>query len=127
MPFTATNSPKVLRRPWVSIAGCRLESAMSGRSCSPVTSRQVNRRCKLARMTRFPAVAALASAVVAAASGCASPAPPPMTMNQIAARYVKLVLAVGQHDENFVDAYYGDPSWAPTGAPVPLEELAREA
>jgi hypothetical protein len=49
-----------------------------------------------------------------------------MTMNQIAERYVKLVLAVGQHDENFVDAYYGDPSWKPTGAPVPLEQLARE-
>lgn len=49
-----------------------------------------------------------------------------MTMNQIAERYVKLVLAVGQHDENFVDAYYGDASWKPAGAPVPLEELAKQ-
>ena len=48
-------------------------------------------------------------------------------MNQIAERYVKLVLAVGQHDENFVDAYYGDPSWKPTGAKTPLEELAKQA
>ncbi len=50
-----------------------------------------------------------------------------MNMNQIAERYVKLVLAVGQHDENFVDAYYGDPAWKPTGPPASLESLAREA
>jgi hypothetical protein len=48
-------------------------------------------------------------------------------MNQIAERYVKLVLLVGQHDENFVDAYYGDPSWKPTGEKVGLEELAKRA
>ena len=45
-------------------------------------------------------------------------------MNQIAERYVRLVLQVGQHDSDFVDAYYGDPSWKPTGAPVALAELA---
>jgi hypothetical protein len=49
-----------------------------------------------------------------------------MDMNQIAERYVKLVLAVGQHDDNFVDAYYGNASWKPTGAPVPLEDLAKQ-
>ena len=32
-------------------------------------------------------------------------------MNTIADQYVKLVLAVGQHDENYVDAYYGPPEW----------------
>ena len=32
-------------------------------------------------------------------------------MNQIAERYVKLVLALGQHDENYVDAYYGPEAW----------------
>lgn len=32
-------------------------------------------------------------------------------MNRIAERYVKLVLAVGQHDENYVDAYYGPETW----------------
>jgi hypothetical protein len=32
-------------------------------------------------------------------------------MNRIAERYVKLVLAVGQHDENYVDAYYGPEAW----------------
>ena len=34
-------------------------------------------------------------------------------MNTIAERYVKLVLAVGQHDADYVDAYYGQPSGRP--------------
>jgi hypothetical protein len=32
-------------------------------------------------------------------------------MNDIAERYVKLVLAMGQHDPAYVDAYYGPPEW----------------
>jgi hypothetical protein len=32
-------------------------------------------------------------------------------MNEIAERYVKLVLAMGQHDPAYVDAYYGPPEW----------------
>jgi hypothetical protein len=56
------------------------------------------------------------------AAGCATP--PRVTLNEIAERYVRLVLLIGQHDGDFVDAYYGDPAWAPTGAPVPLDELA---
>jgi hypothetical protein len=32
-------------------------------------------------------------------------------MNRIAESYVKLVLAVGQHDPDYVDAYYGPPEW----------------
>jgi len=48
-------------------------------------------------------------------------------MNDVAERYVRLVLAVGRHDADYVDAYYGDPSWKPTGEPVPLETLADEA
>jgi hypothetical protein len=31
--------------------------------------------------------------------------------NQIAESYVKLVLAMGQHDADYVDAYYGPPEW----------------
>jgi hypothetical protein len=34
-----------------------------------------------------------------------------LPMNSIAERYVKLVLAVGQHDADYVDAYYGPPEW----------------
>ena len=32
-------------------------------------------------------------------------------MNRIAEAYVKLVLAVGHHDSDYVDAYYGPPEW----------------
>jgi hypothetical protein len=32
-------------------------------------------------------------------------------LNDVAERYVKLVLAVGQHDAAYVDAYYGPPEW----------------
>ena len=32
-------------------------------------------------------------------------------MSQMAERYVKLVLSVGQHDSDYVDAYYGPPEW----------------
>jgi hypothetical protein len=32
-------------------------------------------------------------------------------MNAAAERYVKLVLAMGEHDSDYVDAYYGPPAW----------------
>lgn len=32
------------------------------------------------------------------------------SMNDIAAQYIRLVLAVGQHDPDYVDAYYGPPA-----------------
>jgi len=48
-------------------------------------------------------------------------------MTDIAERYVTLVLRVGQHDADYVDAYYGDPARQPASAPMPLEELAAEA
>ena len=35
------------------------------------------------------------------------PAPAPVTMNQIAEAYVRLVLALGEHDPDTVDAFYG--------------------
>ena len=41
------------------------------------------------------------------------------TMNRIAEKYVKLVLATGRHDEMYVDAYYGPESWR--------EEAARDS
>jgi hypothetical protein len=36
---------------------------------------------------------------------------PNTTMNALAERYVKVVLAMGQHDKDYVDAYYGPPEW----------------
>jgi hypothetical protein len=35
----------------------------------------------------------------------------PTALDAVAERYVKLVLAIGQHDAAYVDAYYGPPQW----------------
>jgi hypothetical protein len=51
------------------------------------------------------------------------------TMDRVAEEYVKLVLAVGQHDTDYVDAYYGPPEWrkAAESAKVPLADLGKRA
>src|ERR1044072_7338294 len=51
------------------------------------------------------------------------------SMNALAERYVKLVLAVGQHDADYVDAYYGPPEWQKEAesAKRPLAEIDRDA
>ena len=77
----------------------------------------------------------LVTLIVAAAvaSGCREagerPAPDEDRMNAIAQDYVKLALAVGQHDTDFVDAYYGPAEWrkeAEAGK-VPLATLLDRA
>ena len=52
-----------------------------------------------------------------------------MTMNETATSYVKLVLAVGQHDADYVDAFYGPPEWRQEAEArkQPLPEIRREA
>ncbi|MEP7072329.1 MAG: hypothetical protein ABI839_08070 [Verrucomicrobiota bacterium] len=58
----------------------------------------------------------------------ASAAPAEM-LDRIAERYVKLALSLGQHDADYVDAYYGPVKWK-TEAEVekkPLEAIAAEA
>jgi len=48
----------------------------------------------------------------------------------VADAYVRLVLAVGRHDTNFVDAYYGPPGWkaeAERGVAQPVPELLARA
>jgi hypothetical protein len=53
---------------------------------------------------------------------------PPTDMDTIAERYVKLVLAVGQHDPDYVDAYYGPAEWKPAERDKPaLDDLAARA
>jgi hypothetical protein len=43
---------------------------------------------------------------------CASaPAPSTATLDDHAAAYVRLALALGEHDADWVDAYYGPPEW----------------
>ena len=46
-------------------------------------------------------------------------------MNALAERYVRLVLALGQHDGDYVDAYYGPAEWRTEAerAKVPLTEI----
>jgi hypothetical protein len=68
-------------------------------------------------------------------AGCATaPAPIPerkdsFAMNRAAESYVKLVLAVGQHDADYVDAYYGPPEWRVEAEAHkrPLAEIRAEA
>src|SRR5450830_2016606 len=42
----------------------------------------------------------------------------------VAERYVKLVLAMGQHDASYVDAYYGPPEWQDDAAAQQLDLAA---
>ena len=45
-------------------------------------------------------------------------------MDTIAEQYVRLTLAVGQHDPDYVDAYYGPAEWKPGDQKVSLDELS---
>ncbi|HEY6362729.1 MAG TPA: hypothetical protein VIX63_16590 [Vicinamibacterales bacterium] len=52
-----------------------------------------------------------------------------ITMNDLGERYVRLVLALGQHDTDYVDAYYGPPQWKQDveAEKLPLAELMPRA
>lgn len=65
-------------------------------------------------------------------SGCtpfARETTPEPAMNAIAEQYVRLVLAVGEHDTHYVDAYYGPDEWREQvrAEAWPLEEIVRRA
>jgi len=49
------------------------------------------------------------------------------TINEIAERYVKLSLSIGQHSEYYVDAYYGPEQWRSELAESSLAQLKEEA
>jgi hypothetical protein len=51
------------------------------------------------------------------------------TLNELAESYVKLVLAFGQHDADYVDAYYGPDEWkaAAVAAKQPLADIRAQA
>jgi hypothetical protein len=83
---------------------------------------------------RYALLAAATAAVLLAActperadtspSGALPPAS--AALDPAAEGYVGLVLALGRHDPQVVDAYYGPPEWkalAEQGAPVPLPDL----
>jgi len=65
-------------------------------------------------------------AVVLIAPACTRPV---TDMNPIAESYVRLVLAVGVHDEGYVDAYHGPPEWRDEAAAEkrPLELIRQDA
>lgn len=69
----------------------------------------------------------LAGVSVVTAQSPATPAADPW--RGLAERYVKLVLAIGQHDGDYVDAFYGPPEWKAEAerARRPLALLAQDA
>jgi len=74
---------------------------------------------------------ALVFSVLLSFSKTAAPAPTSTPADatrsqEIAEAYVKLVLAVGQHDPDYVDAYYGPPEWKKQEE-KPLDAIASEA
>jgi hypothetical protein len=76
------------------------------------------------------ALLTLAGVLAGCAAGSAAPRKDGSAMNRIAESYVKLVLAVGQHDADYVDAYYGPPEWrteVEARGKRPLAEIRSEA
>lgn len=74
----------------------------------------------------WAAMFALAAAGGAMVTGQQPPGDP---LRGIAERYVKLVLAVGQHDADYVDAFYGPAEWrtAAEAAKLPLAAIDEQA
>ena len=74
-------------------------------------------------------VVLLLSFLAAWSAEAAAPSPSPAmvtSVQEIAEAYVKLVLAVGQHDPDYVDAYYGPAEWKKQEK-KPLDAIAFEA
>ena len=70
----------------------------------------------------------LAASTIDGTTPSPTPVTPPTSVNEIAEAYVKLVLAMGQHDPDYVDAYYGPPEWKKQSKEKkPLNAIAAEA
>jgi hypothetical protein len=85
-------------------------------------------------MTRLSLAAAYLAAMALVHAACLGVVedegrPGSHAMNQVAERYVKLVLALGQHDADYVDAYYGPPEWRKEAETQKrsLEQIDKEA
>ena len=61
--------------------------------------------------------------------GAAAPKSANEEMNKLGQRYVHLVLAMGQHDKDYVDAFYGPAEWktAAEKEKKPLDAIGRDA
>lgn len=79
--------------------------------------------------TGRPIVCAAIGVLIVSDAFARRPAAQDPPMNRIAERYVALVLAVGQHDADYVDAYYGPPEWRERAAAEkrPLAAIDAEA
>ena len=64
-----------------------------------------------------------------ACAGCMQKPDPSPALGRVAESYVKLVLALGAHDANYVDAYYGPANWKAEAshAAASLETIQRRA
>ena len=70
----------------------------------------------------------LAASTIDGATPSPTPVTPTKSVNEIAEAYVKLVLAMGQHDPDYVDAYYGPSEWKKQSKEKkPLNAIAGEA
>jgi len=80
---------------------------------------------KAIALISFALLAAYVGPARTAAPGGAAPDP----LAPVAERYTRLVLALGQHDRDYVDAYYGPPAWQQeeTAAKRPLAAIGAEA
>ena len=72
---------------------------------------------------------ALAFCVVMSVASLYGQNPVPSPMNALAEQYVKTVLALGRHDADYVDAYYGPPEWKKEadGTKVELDAIGARA
>ncbi|HEY7289670.1 MAG TPA: twin-arginine translocation signal domain-containing protein [Vicinamibacterales bacterium] len=78
-------------------------------------------------LSRREFLGAASAGAAAFAASCRKPGAPAgaTSMNACAERYVKLVLAVGQHDPDYVDAFYGPADWKTDAAKqkTPLADI----
>ena len=57
------------------------------------------------------AIGALSATLLLCPPALAGATSVPASLDALAERYVRLVLAIGEHDPDMVDAYYGPPAW----------------
>jgi hypothetical protein len=78
---------------------------------------------------KYASIALVLSMLLSFSRAEVAPTSPPASatnVQKIAEAYVKLVLAMGQHDPDYVDAYYGPPEWKKQEK-KPLDAIASEA
>jgi hypothetical protein len=92
------------------------------RSRTPQVALSTNRTSRVA----LPTMHAIAVVIIAITASTVARTD---EMNMLGEQYVKLVLAVGQHDADYVDAFYGPPEWRKEAeaTKMPLTEIATRA